>query len=364
MPATQPSLQSSTRPGFTVGGQLQSAMERDVTHVCIDEDIDGLCRLEARFMAMGPADAGESERVNWLDGRVLDFGKALRVGMGPSTARVDLFDGKVSALELTMEAGRAPEVCCLAEDGLMDLRMTRRFKTYEQVSDADLVQQIAAQHGLGAQADVSGPTLAMVQQWNQSDLAFLRERARRLGADVWVAQGTLHMATRDRRQGPRLTLIQGNTLVQVRLSADLAHQRSEVKVGGYDDDRLESIDEDATDAIVAAEAQGHTHGVDVLQRAFGARPSHRVRDVPLKGEEARALAKAALLMRARRFVRAVGIADGNTDLRVGTVLKMERVTPLFEGDGYYVTRVRHQFDLSNGYRTHFEAERAWIGQEG
>lgn len=362
MPAAQPPLQSSTLPAFTVGGQLQSAMARDVTLVRIEEDIDGLSRLEARFIAIGPVDSGESQGINWLDGRVLDFGKALRVGMGPSTAPVDLFDGKVSALELSMDAGRAPEVSCLAEDGLMDLRMTRRFKTYEQVSDADLLQQIAAQHGLSAQADVDGPTYAMVQQWNQSDLAFLRERARRLGADVWVAQGALHMASRDRRQGPRLTLIQGNTLVQVTLSADLAHQRSEVKVGGYDDDNADQIDEDATDSVVAAETQGHTHGIDVLERAFGARPSHRVREVPLKGEEARALAKAALLTRARRFVRAVGIADGNTDLRVGTVLKLERVTPLFEGDGYYVTRVRHQFDLSNGYRTHFEAERAWIGQ--
>jgi phage protein D len=364
MPADQPPLQSSTQPAFTVGGQLQSAMARDVTLVRIEEDIDGLSRLEARFIALGPADSGESQRINWLDGRVLDFGKALRVGMGPSTAQVDLFDGKVSALELSLDAGRAPELSCLAEDSLMDLRMTRRFKTYEQLSDADLVQQIAAQHGLGAQADVDGPTYAMVQQWNQSDLAFLRERARRLGADVWVAQGTLHMATRDRRQGPRLTLIQGNTLLQVTLSADLAHQRSEVKVGGYDDERAEAIDEDASATVVAAEAQGHAHGIDVLQRAFGERPSHRVRDVPLKGEEGRALAKAALLARARRFVRAVGIADGNTELRVGTVLKLERVTPLFEGDGYYVTRVRHQFDLSNGYRTHFEAERAWIGQGG
>jgi phage protein D len=34
---------------------------------------------------------------------------------------------------------------------------------------------------------------------------------------------------------------------------------------------------------------------------------------------------------------------------------------MFEGDDYYVTRVRHQFDVSNGYRTHFEAERPWIG---
>lgn len=356
-------LQSFSAPAFTVAGQARAELTRDVTLLQIDEDIDGLKRLFATFVALGPRAGQVAEQINWLDGQVLDFGAAVTVGMGPSSSRVDLFKGKVSALELAMEQGRAPEVNCMAEDRLMDLRMTRRFKTYENVSDADLVQQIASQHGLRAQADAPGPTYASVQQWNQSDLAFLRERARRLGADVWVSQDdTLHMAARARRQGSRVTLIQGSSLLQVRLSADLAHQRSEVAVGGYDDALAESVDEQAGATDVAAESQGHTHGATVLERAFGERISHRVREVPLQGEQARAWAKAALLARARRFVRAVGVAEGHTGLQVGSQLRLERVTPLFEGDGYYVTRVKHQFDLTCGYRTHFEAERPWIGQ--
>lgn len=355
-------LQSFSAPAFTVAGQARAELTRDAVLVQIDEDIDGLKRLVASFIAIGPRPGQAAEQINWLDGQVLDFGSELRVGMGPSTSRTDLFVGKVSALELQMEQGRAPEVSCLAEDRLMDLRMTRRFKTYEQVSDADLVQQIASQHGLRAQADVDGPSYASVQQWNQSDLAFLRERARRLGADVWVADDTLHLSARAQRQGRRVTLIQGSSLVQVRLSADLAHQRSAVSVGGFDEGLAEAVDEEAGASDVAAEAQGQTHGVAVLTRAFGERASHRVREVPLKGEAGRAWAKAALLARARRFVKASGVAEGNTELNVGTQLRLERVTPMFEGDGYYVTRVKHQFDLTHGYRTHFEAERPWIGQ--
>ena len=362
MPDPNTSLQAFTAPSFTVGGQARAELTRDVTLLQIDEDINGLKRLMAQFVAVGPADGERDEQLLWLDGKVLDFGAVLSVGLGPSSARVDLFKGKVSALELTMEQGRAPEVTCLAEDRLMDLRMTRRFKTYEDVSDADLVQQIASQHGLRAQADVQGPTFKLVQQWSQSDLAFLRERALKLGADVWVADDTLHMATRDHRQGSRVTLIQGSSLMQVRLSADLAHQRSKVVVGGFDDAQAEAIDESAEDSAVTSEAQGNTNGVAVLQRAFGERVSHRVREIPLQGAHARDWAKAAMLTRARRFVRAAGTAEGNTNLQVGTLLRLERVAPLFEGDGYYVTRVQHQFDLTHGYRTRFEAERAWIGQ--
>ena len=361
MPLQPAPLQSSTIPRIKVDGRAQDDLARDLAWLQIDEDIQGLKRLAASFVAIGPREGARDEQLNWLDGAVLDFGKSLSVELGPSDAREPMFDGKVSALELAMDQGRAPEVGCLAEDALMPLRFERRFRTYENASDADIVQQIASEHGLTAQADVDGPTWALVQQWNQSDLAFLRERARRLAADLWVADGALHMATRDARGGQAVTLIQGGNLFQARLRADLAHQRSKVVVGGFDDAQQDTIDEEAGAGDLTAEAQGHSHGAQVLERAFGEHPSFRVRDVPLEVAQATALARAALLARARRFVSVSGVADGNTAIRVGTLLRLERVSPLFEGDGFYVTRVRHRFDLEAGYRTHFEAERAWIG---
>ncbi|MGN6526333.1 MAG: phage late control D family protein [Burkholderiaceae bacterium] len=354
-------LQASTIPEIKVDGQANADLARDLVRLEVEEDLYGMKRLAATLMGTGPRDGARDEPLNWMDGRVLDFGRELRVSMGPTTAREEVFAGKLSALELSVDQGRTPEVVCLAEDALMDLRMTRRFRTYEQASESELVSQIAAKHGLTAQCDVDGPTWAMVQQWNQSDLAFLRERARRLAAEVWVDGGRLRMATRDRRGGASVTLIQGNNLVQARLRADLAHQRSKLTVGGFDDGADDGLDESADTSAIDAEAQGHRHGAAVLRQALGERASYHVRSVPLKGDEARALAKAALLARARRFVTVSGIAEGSTALRVGAQLRLERVSPVFEGDGYYVTRVRHQFDLADGYRTHFDAEREWIG---
>lgn len=361
MPLSPALLQSATIPEIRVGGEARPELARDLALLQIDEDVNGMKRMLATFIAIGPREGERDEQLNWLDGRVLDFGKELKVSLGPTDSREEMFSGKISAIELSMEQGRSPEVVCLAEDRLMDLRMERRFKTYENVSESDLLQQIASQHGLSGVVDVQGPTWPTVQQWNQSDLAFLRERARRLAAEVWVDGTALHMATRDRRNGNAVTLIQGGSLMQVRLRADLAHQRSKVIVNGFDDAEQDAIDEEAGGSEIAAEAQGNNHGAQVLERAFAARTSYRVRDVPLKDAEATALARAALLARARRFVTASGVADGNTQIKVGSLLRLERVSPLFEGDGFYVTRVRHQFDQERGYRTHFDAERAWIG---
>lgn len=360
MPQEQ-ALLANLRPSFSVDGQVQAALARDLVRLQLDEDLHGMMQLQVRFIASGPRPGEAQEGLIWLDGRVIDFGKLLSVAIGDGQGQSSLFGGKVSALELTMGDASDPELLCLAEDPLMDLRLTRRSRTYENVTDADLVRAIAAEHGLQAQTDLDGPSWPMVQQWNQSDLAFLRERTRRLAAELWVADNTLHVASRDRRPGSQLTLVKGDTLREVRLRADLAHQRSFVAVGGFDEVDQDAIDEQAGAEVMAGEAQGGLHGGTVLGLVFGERGSRRVLDVPLDDAQAQALARAALQQRVRRFVTVRGVSSGHAELRVGSRLRLERVSPLFEGDGYYVTRTSHRYDLTGGYRTHFEAERAWIG---
>ena len=51
---------------------------------------------------------------------------------------------------------------------------------------------------------------------------------------------------------------------------------------------------------------------------------------------------------------------GTPDLVVGSRVTLERCGSPFDGEGYYTTLVRHTYDLSNGHRTYFEAERATI----
>ena len=81
------------------------------------------------------------------------------------------------------------------------------------------------------------------------------------------------------------------------------------------------------------------------RRPSGPATSFRVREAALTAEEARAWAAAEMLRRGRRFVtvdRAPPAA--RPDLVVGSRLTLELVGAPFEGDGYYVTQVRHTFD--------------------
>lgn len=351
-------------PVFKVDDEVKGELARDISRLEVEESTAGLKRLTARLIAAGtpPSGTGEQQQL-YLDGSIVDFGKKLSVVLGAAPSAFTVFTGWISAIEADFEEGGVPEVVLFAEDKLMKLRMTRRMKTYENVSDADIASAIAAEHGLTPSVDADGPTYDVVQQWNMSDLAFLRERARRIQAEIWIEDETLNFKSRSKRTATELTLVQGNHLVSIRARADLAHQRTKIKVGGYDASQREGIEEESGADEIQAEISGGATGPATLARAFGERVSYRVRDVPLKSTEATNWARDEMLRRARSFVTVTATTRGSADMVVGSRLTLERTGHPFEGSGYYVTRVCHTYDSQNGFRTHFEAERATI-QEG
>jgi Bacteriophage probable baseplate hub protein len=356
------SLYSSSAPVFKVDGQADGGLARDLVRLEVEETTAGLKTLAARFLAVGPKAGAETEQLQYLDGAVLDFGKKIEVSLGPPGNERIVFSGTISGLEARFDEGAEPEVVAFAEDKLMKLRMTRRSKTYEQVSDADIASAVASEHGLTPSTAADGPTYDFVQQWNQSDLAFLRERAALVQAELWCEDETLNFKTRGNRTGTSVTLIQGNQLLSVECRADLAHQRTKVVVSGYDAQARATIEQESGSDAIQAETSGGQTGPAVLQRAFGDRASTRVRETPLVDGEATAWAKAEMLRRSRGFVTTVGTTHGTPELVVGSRITLDRVGQPFNGGGYYVTRVRHTYDLESGHRTRFEAERPTVSQ--
>lgn len=348
------------RPIFTIDYKDISDMSRDVIYLSISETTEGLKNMEAKFTATGPAAGSDSEDLLYVDGRTADFGKNIKVTLGPEALQRFVFDGFISAIELQFDEGQVPEFGLFAEDKAMDLRMTKKSRTFADQSDEDIARAIAEEHGMSAEVDAPGPTFAQIQQCNMSDLAFLRDRARLLQAEIWIDGNTLHFVTRANRIGTEITLIRGTDLLHVKLIADLAHQRSKVRMGGYNATTTEMIEEEAGEEAIRSEIVGGKTGVSVLENAFGERICKRVMEVPLDENEARTWAAAEMQRRARSFVTINAIANGNPDLVVGSLVKLEQVGQPFEGEGYYVTQVQHIYTLANGHKTHFQAQRATI----
>ncbi len=358
---TERLLYASWSPTFKVDGSAQADLGRDLVYLEVEETTEGLRTCLARFRNIGPKSGAQVEQFLYLDGQVVDFGKAIEVAVGPPDDERIVFKGPISALEHRYAESEAHELAVFAEDQLMKLRMTRRSKTYEDKTDAQIAQDIAQAHSLGADADAPGPTYDVVQQWNQSDLAFLRERARLIQAELFMDEDKLCFKARGGRTATEVTLVAGNTLLRALVRADLAHQRTRVKVSGYDAQARDVIDEEAGTEAIQSEARRGRTGPQILQQAFGERVSHRSRDVPLTSAEATQWAKAEMVRRARGFVHLDATTSGTPDMMVGSKVEVQGMGGPFDGGSYYVTRVCHTYEHRNGLRTHFEAERATVG---
>jgi uncharacterized protein len=103
-----------------------------------------------------------------------------------------------------------------------------------------------------------------------------------------------------------------------------------------------------------------SEGAQTLRNAFDARREHLAHVTVASSDEATAIAQAAYDRRARRFVRAHGVAEGNAKLRVGSKVSLRGLDARFDND-YYVTDACHLFDTRQGYRTEFTAECAYLG---
>ena len=349
----------AARPIVRVEGAVQDALgESLLLSLFAEETTLGLFRCEARFLNWGPKDSA----VDYLlfDGGILDFGKTISFEFGPPSVSGPIFAGRIAGMEAQYPAQRPPELTVLAEDRFQDLRMERRTRSFENVTDADVFRQIAAQQGLTPQIDVDGPTYRVLAQVNQSNLAFLRERAAAIDAQLWVDNRTLYAQARSRRKTSDVSLIYGSNLLEFSVLADLAHQRTSVHVCGWDVSAKTGIDEKADASALGSELGGGVSGSDILGRALASRVERIAAGVPLSTQEAQAMAKARYLERARRFVTGTGVASGEPKLRVGTAVNLQGLGTPFNG-AYYVTRARHTFDPVDGYRVEFDVERPGLG---
>jgi Bacteriophage probable baseplate hub protein len=351
----------ASRPTIKLDGQKNDALGDSLLSIFVEEKTLGLARCEAHFANWGP----KNNSVDFLffDRQTIDFGKDFAVEMGPPDASAEIFKGRIAGLEAQYPSQRDAELTVLAEDRFQDLRMERRTRSFENMSDSDVISQIASQHGLTAQVDANGPTYRVLTQLNQSDLAFLRERAAAIDAELWMDDRTLHVQAHTSRNGGTVDLHysrEGQNLLEFSVLADLAHQRTSVRVSGWDVSGKDKFDEEATDNVVSGELNGDRGGSSILGQALAQRKERIVSAVPMSQQEAQSMAKARYRERARRFLTGKGIANGNPLIRVGATLNITGVGPMFDGK-YYVTLARHSFDSHFGYQTKFETSRPGIG---
>ena len=347
---------------ITIGGEAQPRLTSALLSLKVMETTEGLYRCEVRFGNWG--DRGKGPDYLYFDRELLDFGQEITVTLGSGAAEVEVFKGRIGAIEGQYLAGEPPQIVVLAEDAAQDLRQTRRTRTFEDMSDGEVFEQIAKDHGLESNIDLDAPTYPVIAQLNQSDLAFVRERARRLAAEIWIEGNTLHVQGRNNRQqsDDQLTLAFNRGLLEFSVIADTVNQYTQVVVSGWDVQAKERLEYEATDSVLGSELEGDTSAASIVREVFGERVDRIAQQIPLTSAETQAIAEASFRAQARRFVVGTGIARGDARIRVGRTIALQGLGTLFSG-AYYVCEVQHCFSRrpGGGYTTELVVERSGIG---
>lgn len=289
----------------------------------------------------------------------LALGTVIRVVAGDTYDPQEIFQGKITGLELVLDGASAPKLIVLAEDALQTARLKRRTKLHQQATLDDLVNAVAREAGLQVVAAELDFALEREMQANETDLGFLRRVCARFDVDFQIVGEELHVSPRALVDRGTKQYAFGDTLTSIRALADLAGQVTGVTLSGWDHAASRPFSVASGPGADSGPGQGRK-GSEFLAEHFAARHEHVGEIVVATQEEGEAVANAIMAARQRRFVSIEGCVTGDPDLRVGTVVEITGVGPRFE-NSYFVTHAQHRFNRSSGYVTDFRAESAYFG---
>jgi hypothetical protein len=163
----------SARPALAIDGRPADDLAAALNDLRVENRSDGLAHSELTFGNWGLRN-GVNDYTLFTRQR-LDFGKRLDRQARPTSAFSPAGSWRSKAVFRT---AAFPAFAVFAEDRLQDLRMKRRSRVASSSRAMPRSRaSIAGEHGLQAAIDLPGPTHALLAQVNQSDLAFLRQRA-------------------------------------------------------------------------------------------------------------------------------------------------------------------------------------------
>ncbi|MEV8115375.1 VgrG-related protein [Streptomyces xiamenensis] len=296
-------------------------------------------------------------------------------GDGGSVAARPLLTGSVTALEIEIDDTGTFTVVRGLDESHRLLR-GRRVASYQNMTLADICAQVARRAGLRpGTVDVAGPVLEHVAQPNCTDWEFLRALAADAGAQVYVADGMLHVVrpaeaggapdpSARARHSP-LVLEAGDNLLRCRAGISAAEQVSAVEVRGWDVRTKQPLVARAEAGTAATLDLGVTAGQ--VSEPFGA--AEFVVAGASYGTQAQVdqVAKALAATIAGSFAELEAVIRGNPEVRAGSAVTLTGVGAPFEGR-YTVTTSRHVFDPLRGYETWLtvsgQQERSLFGLTG
>lgn len=291
-----------------------------------------------------------TENPDILDQSTFDIGKSIDITV-KGTA---LFKGEVTALEPEFRQDGYVRLIVRGYDQSHRLHRGRMTQVFANMTDSAIVQKVVQTAGLTPSVDGTSTTHVHVWQNNQTPMEFIRDRAKRVGYQVYMDGASLCFKKNAPASGAPVELEWGLNLRNFQPKIAATHQSDKVTFQGWDPAQKKAVQGQANSATSTTH-QGGTQkdGGAEAKKAFSKPAETRVINYPhITAGEAKTMAQALYDKIQDGFVQAEGRCIGNPKIAAGKVVKISNVGTRFTGT-YVVTAAVHIFTSDRGYETTF-----------
>lgn len=287
----------------------------------------------------------------WIDNNMLLPGKTIEISARIDTREQHIFSGEIVELEMAWEHG-LQKMIIRAFNRLHRLARGRYARSFQNVTDGDLIRKIAQEVGLSAKVDRTSEVHKHIMQANETNLSFLQRRAAAHGYVLYVDKTTLCCVAPTSHQAP-IELHWGTDMFEFRPRLSTIGQVSEVIARGWNPDTKSEVVGKVKTSKIAPEVGVQQSGGDWVKKGFHMpNVTYLVADRPLRAQStASTLAQAVADRQASQYIEADGASAGNPKLVAGARIKIQNIGTRFSGT-YVVTSTTHRFG-AGAYTTHF-----------
>ncbi|MBD2112580.1 MULTISPECIES: phage late control D family protein [Cyanophyceae] len=331
---------------------LETKAKTSVLAVEVAEDVEavGMFTLELNNENL------EDQKVVLSDDDQFKPGNKVEIKFGYGNQIKVVMVGEITGLEPEFFSDQAPRLIVRGHDLSHRLMRGTKTRSFTGMRDSDIVAQVAGDANLSVSASPTSEQLEYVLQRNQTDLAFIRDRASRIGYEILV-EGTVLIFRPLQPQGEAKLTLDRTDLLEFSPRLNTLGQVNEVEVRGWDARQKEpTVVGKASDSNVVAMGKDTTSGIRATASEFGKTAYAVIDQAAASPQAAQTIAQGQINRMALSYITGEGACKGNAALQAGQVIKIVGLGQRFSGN-YYVTATNHRYAVGEGYRTEFSVRR-------
>jgi len=354
-------------PSFRIhvnGSRLQADVSAEIEQVQVVSKPDTLDSFS--FTIANPL-----PKMRWThtpDGELFREGSSVKIAMGYVDDIQDMIEGEITQISPSFPQDGVPTVAIEGHTLLHRLQGTHNTRTFQSISDKDIVEKIAQEANLQADAEDPQVQYEYVMQPNQTDLEFLRERARLLHFEILVRDKKLIFRRSQEQESKSYTLVWAHAQKAVAMGAktlplstfhlqmNASKPATIVETRAYDTASKKAFVSHAGPSDQTSAMGGTKKGGQVTIDAFN-RERKLVHVTTPHGSQRQCdeHCKAQYNNQAMGLVSGTAETIGVPDLRGGQIITLLGVGLRFEGE-YRIDEATHNIG-SGGYKTSLTVKR-------